>query len=193
MKKYLLGLLILGVTVALATTVYADWAEVSESSTRDVEWAGEMKTGQTHSKQVGDLKLRQLSEQAEQLTTATTAASLVRSAASVDAVSNTSEKTSNDSAVNESVKDNFAAKEAGLDSGGGIAGLGSSGQGNDNPTADNPGGVGGNDGAPFDDVVLIPDNGADDSIPLIVDKLDPLPPEPEPNQDTATRVMGVDQ
>ncbi|GEM_PF-5512299 len=130
MKKYLLGFLILGVMVALSPAVYADWAEVSESSTRDVEWAGEIKAEPASAKEIGDLKLRQLSEQAEGVTaTAISAAALsVTASAAVVEVSNASQN------------DSFAGRILLADTDTDRSGIGSMGGGgdSDNPPADIP-------------------------------------------------------
>lgn len=137
MKKYLLGLLILGATVALATTVYADWAEVSESSTRDVEWAGEIKADQLRAKQASDLKLRQLSEQAENLTTTVIGAATVSATASAATLSDNSNSSADSAAqsqLSSATKDLVADADTG---GSSIGSLGDSGTG-DSPPADNP-------------------------------------------------------
>lgn len=85
MKKYLLGFLILGVMITLSPNAYADWAEISESSTRDVECAGELRADRQQVKQAHDLQLRQLSEQAENLTSVIGTATLsITASASVD-------------------------------------------------------------------------------------------------------------
>lgn len=156
MKKYLLGLLILGVTLALATTVYADWAEVSESSTRDVEWAGEIKADQPSAKQANDLKLRQLSEQAENLrTTAISAASVsITASAAAEEVGAAAASDTGGAALGTHL---LLVDEPGT---GGIGSLGDSGTGDnpaDNPPADDP---------PADDpIIIIPRDGPDDIVP----------------------------
>lgn len=131
MKKYLLGFLILGVMVALSPTVYADWAEISESSTRDVEWAGEIKADQPSAKQGSDLKLRQLSEQAENLRTTATGAASVSITASAAVVEISA---ANDSASDVGTRVLLVDEPAA----GGIGSLGTDNPTIDNPPADNP-------------------------------------------------------
>ena len=183
MKKYLLGLLILGVTVALATTVYADWAEVSESSTRDVEWAGEIKADQSNAKQANDLRLRQLSEQAENLrTTAISAASVsITASAAVEEVSAAAANDDSGAALGTHL---LLVDEPGL------GGIGSMGDGDaDNPPADDPQA----DNPPADDppaddpIIIIPRDDPDDIVPGEPGSPgdpDP-PPEPVPISRTA--------